>query len=226
MEIALFENNRCRASEAYSGAIGKCLWSKLAVKAAVGELRQYWTYVDKKYILPVGYENESVWHHNWKSLVQNENCEVIYGDNNEHRADIVGNNGTIIEIQKSPIDIRIVRERIAFYSNFSKERIVWLVDASQYWKKSFDIKRNGKFYEVKWKNKRQWTYLIAQNTDAHLFLDFNINSELLLKTWVNKGKILCCFYNKTKFYDNYLSEVGICVDSKNVISKLLSDIKN
>ena len=112
MQFAKLNGKRIRAKNANSGDIGECPWTGKPVKAKVGELRQYWTYIGDKPVLPEGYENETQWHFNWKSLVNDENCEVVYGENNEHRADIVGNNGEIIEIQLSPIDIRIVRERL------------------------------------------------------------------------------------------------------------------
>lgn len=226
MQFAKHKNIRLRARNANSGDIGKCLWSGYPVKAKVGEIRQYWSYIGEKPILPEGYENESIWHHNWKSLVQDGNCEIIYGENNEHRADIVGNNNTIIEIQKSPIDIRIVRERIDFYKNFSNERMVWIVDATKYFKNTFDIEKNGKFFKGVWKNKRQWTYLIAQNPNCNLFLDINHKKNNLLKTWINKGEIYCMFYNKTRFYNEYLSNYGTCNNDEKVIEKLISEEKN
>ena len=226
MQFADVNNIRLRAQNANSGDIGKCPWSGYPVKAKVGEIRQYWSYIGEKPTLPEGYENESVWHYNWKSLVQDNNCEIIYGENNEHRADIVGNDQTIIEIQKSPIDIRIVRERIEFYQGFSNERMIWIVDATKYFKRTFDIVKKENFFKVIWKNKRQWTYLIAQNPNCHLFLDINHRKNNLLKTWVNKGEIHCRFYNKTCFYDEYLSDCGTCENDETVLRKLISEEKN
>lgn len=226
MQFADYKNIRLRAKNATSGDIGKCPWSGYPVKAAVGEIRQYWSYLGEKPTLPEGYENESVWHHNWKSLVQDNNCEVIFGVNNEHRADIVGDNNTIIEIQKSPIDIRNVRERMNFYQDYSNERMIWIVDATPYFKKTFDIVQDGKFFKAIWKNKRQWTYLIAQNPDCNLFLDINHNKNNLLKTWVRKGEIYCMFYNKTRFYNEYLQNYGTCKNEDEVLSKLISKEKN
>ena len=220
MQIALLNGVRTRAKDANSGDIGECTWSGYPVKAKVGEIRQYWSYIGESPQLPEGYENETLWHFNWKRLVNDNNCEVVFGDNREHRADIVGQGNTIIEIQKSPIDIRVVRERIEFYSNFTSDRIVWLVDATDYFKKTFDIEKDGKFFKVKWKNKRQWTYLIAQRLDCHLFLDINYSKNYLLKTWVKKGQIYCTFYKKTRFYDDYLKEIGSCNNHNEVLSVL------
>ena len=225
MQFAKLNGKRIRAKNANSGDIGECSWSGKPVKAKVGELRQYWSYIGEPPILPEDFENETQWHFNWKSLVNDDNCEIFYGENNEHRADIVGNNGVIIEVQLSPIDIRVVRERIEFYKQFSCDRIIWVVDATKYFKKTFDIEKSGKFYKAIWKNKRQWTYLIAQTTDCHLFLDINHKKNYLLKTWVNKGEIYCSFYEKTKFYYEYLCDVGQCNSTEQIIEILTKEEK-
>ncbi|GAL86056.1 competence CoiA-like family protein [Sporocytophaga myxococcoides] len=225
MQIAKFNGKRLRAKYAISGDIGECPWSGMPVKAKVGELRQYWSYIGDKPQMPEGYENETIWHCNWKSLVKDDSCEIIFGENNEHRADIVGNNNTIIEIQLSPIDIRIVRERIEFYKRVSNQRLTWIVDATKYFKNTFDIEKSGQFYKATWKNKRQWTYLIARNTDCHLFLDINHKKNYLLKTWVKNGEIYCMFYEKTKFYFDYLSEVGQFNSNEEIIKHLTKEEK-
>ena len=225
MQIARFNGQRLRAKYVRSGDIGECIWTGQQVKAKVGELRQYWSYIGDKPEIPEGYENETIWHYNWKSLVKDDFCEVVYGEQNEHRADIVGNNNNIIEIQLSPIDIRLVRERINFYKKYSNDRVIWIVDATKYFKKTFDIEKTGDFYKAKWKNKRQWVYLIAQTTDCHLFLDINHKKNYLLKTWVNKGEIFCIFYEKTKFYKEFLSQVGQCISDQEVMDKLTNEAK-
>jgi len=225
MQFARINGQRKRAKDVHSGDIGKCLWTGLSVKAKVGELRQYWTYIGEKPKMPQGYENETIWHYNWKSLVKDDFCEIIFGENNEHRADIVGNNNTIIEVQLSPIDIRVVRERIEFYRKITKDRMIWIVDATKYFKNTFDIEKSEQFFKVKWKNKRQWVYLIAQNIDCHLFLDINHKKNYLLKTWVNNGEIFCVFYEKTKFYKEYLSEVGQCETVEKIIERLTNNEK-
>ena len=115
MLIALFNNQRVRAEVAGSGSIATCPWTNLPVKAHVGLIRQYWAYVGGQPNLFNGYELESEWHMSWKATIQDQYCEVVMGANNEHRADILGSNNTVIEIQHSAIDIRDSRERIQFY---------------------------------------------------------------------------------------------------------------
>jgi hypothetical protein len=67
------------------------------------------------------YEPESEWHREWKSHVPKGMTEVVIG---VHRADIVASNGTIVELQHSPISYNEIRERETFYKN-----IVWIFDA-------------------------------------------------------------------------------------------------
>jgi len=211
MLIAIHKGKRKRAEQAGSGAIGFCPWTNYKVKAKVGELRQYWAYDGEKPILPEGYENETEWHYNWKFLVKDEYCEVVCGANNEHRADIVGSKDTVIEIQKSPIDIRIVKERIRFYKEHSNKRMIWVVDASEYWntrlKPDFD-KRQGKNYPVTWKPIRSWVVEMAKNTDTNLFFDFNSKNDKLFQMWQFQGQLWGKFILKTDFFESYLSSVA------------------
>lgn len=222
MLIAIFEGKRVRAKGRLSGATGICPWSKCPVKAKVGEIRQYWSYSGEKPVMPEGYENETIWHYNWKSLVRSQNCEVVFGENNEHRADIVGNDGVIIEIQKSPLDIRLVKERIDFYKRISdNNRVIWVVDATPYFKKTFDIEPTGNnTFRITWKPKRLWTYHIAKTPYCHLFLDINYKKEYLLKVWVHKSDLYCSFVKKQVFYNDYLKDVGVCKTDEEIIGIL------
>lgn len=164
-------------------AIGTCPWTDLNVVARVGEIRQFWAY-QGGYIPPDGYENETEWHFKWKYPVKDEFCEIVLGENREHRADIVGTSNCIIEIQKSPIDIRIVRERIEFYKKLSSKRVIWVVDASDYWNTRLKIDFENKSKNnnpITWKNARQWVIEIAKTPDTNLYLDFNHSSDKLLQ---------------------------------------------
>ncbi len=71
---------------------------------------------------------ETSWHISWKSLVLEEHTEVImkhYGKT--HRADIVGNHNTVIELQRSPISAETIHAREYFYEN-----MIWVLDASTF----------------------------------------------------------------------------------------------
>lgn len=209
MVIALVNGQRLRAEQAGSGSIGICPWTRLEVKAKVGEFRQYWAYIGGQPKLPEGYEIETEWHYNWKIPIQDDFCEVVCGENNEHRADIIGNKETVIEIQNSPIDIRIVRERTIFYKNLSSKRVIWLVNACDYWntrlKVQFD-KREGNIYPIEWKPVRQWVIEIAKTTDSNLFLDYNSRSDKLLQMWIHDKKLKGTFITKIDFFNRYFHE--------------------
>lgn len=63
------------------------------------------------------------WHLWWQNLVRQEAVEVPRGP---HRADIVGNGGTVVELQHSPISAEDIQAREAHYGN-----MLWLFDATQ-----------------------------------------------------------------------------------------------
>lgn len=65
----------------------------------------------------------SPWHVSWQEIVLPEYAEVVLG---AHRADIVGNADTVIELQHSSINSEEIRERELFYGN-----MVWLFDATR-----------------------------------------------------------------------------------------------
>ncbi len=207
MVIALINGQRLRAEEAGSGAIGICPWTRLEVKAKVGEIRQYWAYIGGQPNLPVGYELETEWHYNWKYPINDNFCEVVCGEKNEHRADIIGNMDTVIEIQNSPIDIRVVRERTNFYKELSNKRVIWLVNATDYWQTRLKVlfdKREGNNYPIEWKPVRQWVVEIAKTMNSNLFLDYNTKSDKLLQMWVHDKKLKGAFITKIDFFKRYL----------------------
>ena len=75
------------------------------------------------------YEPETLWHKNWKLIFGKENSEiVIKKDGIRHIADIYSNNGVVIELQNSPIQRQIIRKRENFYG----ERMLWLINGSQF----------------------------------------------------------------------------------------------
>ncbi len=69
-------------------------------------------------------EHETPWHILWKSILRPDACEVTKGP---HRADIVGNDGTVIELQHSAISAEDIIAREAFYG-----KMIWLLDARDY----------------------------------------------------------------------------------------------
>jgi hypothetical protein len=62
------------------------------------------------------------WHRGWQELVRPDRVEVTLG---LHRADIVGHDGLVVELQHSPISAAVIGERERYYG-----RMVWLFDAT------------------------------------------------------------------------------------------------
>lgn len=71
-------------------------------------------------------EGETDWHLEWKNLFCQSQVEInIEKGNNLHRADIVLNDGTIVELQHSFITPETISERESFYGN-----MIWIFDLS------------------------------------------------------------------------------------------------
>lgn len=211
MLIAIHNGERKRAEAAGSGAIGSCPWTNHPVKAHVGLIRQYWAYVGGSPNFERGYEPESEWHITWKTPIHNDYCEVIFGQHNEHRADILGSNNTVIEIQRSIIDIRDSRERVEFYKNETKRRVVWVVDIQEFWKKRFFLSEKADkdgHYLVTWKPKRTWLWDLASTPNTNLFLEFNQSNDKLLQGWIHQGNMYAKFVKKSEFFNRYMKDVA------------------
>ncbi|MBI3411681.1 MAG: hypothetical protein HY040_25405 [Planctomycetes bacterium] len=67
-------------------------------------------------------ENIGPWHISWQDMARPQFVEVCIG---EHRADILGNADTVIELQHSPISPATIQERERFYGD-----MVWVFDAT------------------------------------------------------------------------------------------------
>ncbi len=75
------------------------------------------------------YEPETEWHLGWKRLVDSQYTEVVMSN---HRADIIGNNGLVIELQNSPISVEEIQKREQFYGN-----MIWVFNAEKFLKNLF-----------------------------------------------------------------------------------------
>lgn len=72
------------------------------------------------------------WHLSWQKLIDVESVEVVRAP---HRADIVGNDDVVIELQHSPISAEDIAGRERFYGD-----MVWLFDATE----RFELINTGK----------------------------------------------------------------------------------
>lgn len=210
MLIALYNGRRVRAEIAGSGAVGTCPWTGLPVKACVGEILQYWSYVGGAPKMPPGYEDESEWHEQWKATIEDGNCEVIRGPNKEHRADILGSDNTVIEIQHSRIDIRDSRARVNFYREDTGRRVIWVVDIQDIWRDTFNLgNRDEKgHFRVEWSPRRMWLWDLAADTDTNCFLEFNQTSDKLLQVWVHQKVLYAKYIPKRTFFLRYMNDVA------------------
>lgn len=72
-------------------------------------------------------EPEGDWHYGWKSWFGINNTEiVIERDGQKHRADVRTHDGTVIELQHSPLSTKEVREREEFYG-----KMIWVLDGNE-----------------------------------------------------------------------------------------------
>lgn len=220
MRFAIYKGKKTNARDVESGAIGKDLWYKTYdVVACVGKYRQYWKYMGVKPELPPGYENESEWHARWKSLVDDEHVEVIFGEHNEHRADIFTGN-EIIEIQRSQIDIRAAKERTEFYRGlFPDSRVIWIINIVDAWKHIEKDKSKGTF---KWKYERKWVMDLT-GKDTIVFLDYNETGKWLLKVWKYGEEYFYKYEEKKAFFKEHLKAVA-AKDFKNQPEKAIEDL--
>lgn len=89
-----------------------------------------WHWAHKRNITNCTVKPETEWHLRWKSYFPKENTEVIMEKKGEKRiADIVLNNGRVLELQHSSISPEEILDREAFY-----KKMAWIFDL----RKSFE----------------------------------------------------------------------------------------
>jgi len=74
-------------------------------------------------------EKMTAWHRDWQRWFADAGCAIeVPGQGHDaiHRADAICPDGLVIEVQHSPIDVREIREREAFWSP-----MIWLWDARE-----------------------------------------------------------------------------------------------
>lgn len=224
MKFAIINGQKTNIRDVDKGTIGfDCWYRNYQVKACKGHYMQYWKYVDEKPTLPDGYENETEWHECWKKLVCDEYCEVICGENNEHRADILTSNHAI-EIQYSSISYEAARERTDFYYALKNRRTIWVVNVYKAWHNKRIITSkpaNGKF-QIKWNYPKKWVVDISNLTDSNVFLDISPSAKNLILFWKHDNNLYGKWVEKNSFYEKYLKAFSNPIDDFNSI---FSDIQ-
>ena len=102
---------------------GECPTCGSRVIAKCGKIKtHHWAHESREECDPWS-ENIGPWHLGWQKLVDDEHVEVTIG---QHRADIVGNAGVVIELQHSFISPDDITAREQFY-----DEMIWLFDATE-----------------------------------------------------------------------------------------------
>lgn len=219
MKYAIVNGVKTNIRDVEKGTIGfDCWYRDYQVKACKGHYMQYWKYVDQKPALPEGYENETDWHECWKKLVKDECCEVICGDNNEHRADILTDKEAI-EIQYSSIAFEAAYERTVFYNNLKARRTIWIVNAYKSCRdRRIEVKKNNNNeIIVNWKYAKRWAVDISHCGTSDVYLDLSPTSDKLLKIWKHDGVLYGKWIKKHDFFNQHLKEYSDEIDDFNKV---------
>ncbi len=127
MKFALVDEIK---SEPSPGLKGKCASCGANVTSKCGSIKiWHWSHSNRRHCDP-WWENEGPWHRAWKENFPRASQEVLMIDElsgEKHIADLKTDNGIVIELQNSNIDIEEIRSREIFYEN-----MVWIVNAEKF----------------------------------------------------------------------------------------------
>jgi len=112
----------------FSGQRAVCPGCKTEVTGKIyKEKKNHWAHLNSD--CDYWYEPISEWHIKWQNYFPKRNREVTLFDENGkefHRADILLDNKSVIEVQNSSIDIKEVAQRENFYN---KNGLIWILNA-------------------------------------------------------------------------------------------------
>lgn len=124
MEVALVNGERATPAP---GLKGECPLCGKPAQAKCGPIiRWHWAHAGRRHCDP-WMENEGPWHRAWKALFPFEWQEVVAYDHTgeKHIADVKRPDGTVVELQNSPMSIEEMQSREDFYG----DRMMWIVNA-------------------------------------------------------------------------------------------------
>lgn len=128
----LYANINGSKSLPMKGLRGVCPSCGEAVIAKCGAIMtHHWSHLSGSECDPWA-EKTGPWHLSWQNLLEVQSVEVVRAP---HRADIVGNEDVVVELQHSPISAEDIAVREAFYG-----KMVWLFDATE----RFDLLNTGR----------------------------------------------------------------------------------
>lgn len=127
MRFALNENKE-KIQPEYSGQRALCPGCKKEVTGKIySNKKNHWAHISRD--CDSWYEPISDWHLKWQNIFPKDNQEITLYDEKTsefHRADVRLDNGIVIEVQNSPINIHEVSEREKFYN---KKGLIWILNA-------------------------------------------------------------------------------------------------
>lgn len=184
---------------AFPGGEAICPYCKTKLIPKCGEIN-IWHWSHKSIIRCDRWsEGETDWHLGWKADVRKLNCEVIIKKRGKkHIADIVGNNGVIIELQNSPISVAEIKERELFYGN-----MIWLFNAESFIDK-IAIRYKDGYFTFNWHYPRKRFWYVSKP----LFLDIGnaiYQIRKIYKETPSGGWGI--EYYRSMFINQYLSKV-------------------
>lgn len=134
MQYALLNGEKSEASPALKAT---CFCCNEKVIAKCGSIKVWhWSHFPKMHCDP-WWENETEWHRKWKSFFPLDQQEVVHFNEEKgekHIADVRTFEGTIIELQNSPISQEEFKSREGFY-----KKLIWIVNAANF---------KGEFYAL------------------------------------------------------------------------------
>jgi competence protein CoiA len=168
MKYALVNGER---QEVQPGFIGKCQCCNCTVIAKCGNVRiRHWSHKEK--LNCDQWWEETEWHRRWKESFPKDWQEIVrFAENGEkHIADVMTDQGYVIEFQHSPIKFEERKNRENFY-----KKMIWIVDGSR------RLKDKDTFLNV-W----EYSQLIDSRKDLRK-LQGAINKCALLRDWGNSS---------------------------------------
>lgn len=161
------------------GATATCATCGAACTAKCGSVNVWhWAHVSRADCDPWS-EGETAWHAGWKALAEDHAVEVAMGP---HRADIVTNRGTVIELQHSAISAEEIADRETFYG----PELVWVFDGAPFFERFLLRPRDG-FHTFRWLTPRRSLFAVRRpvffDFGPHLFEVKKLHSEVPCGGW-------------------------------------------
>jgi competence protein CoiA len=206
---ASIDNEKVEATPSRKGICPHC---KGKVRSRCGDVNAWhWAHFEGENCDP-WYEPESYWHIHWKLTFGKDNAECRIEKNNKwHIADILTNENVVIELQNSPIQKPVIREREEFYG----ERMLWVINGhcfkENFTIKDFDnlwlpwIKRHNLPIEKTKEKVFEWSWARKSWSDVqrHVLIDFEEESLFMVKVGMGTKRGKGIYVSKEAFIKKY-----------------------